>query len=333
MKRIALIALLLGLGTGFAFAELSTDDVKVFRIGTGETGGTYYPTGAAIAEAISNPNRDVDCSPNRSCGVPGLAVTVQASSGSVANVTALTTGAVESAFVQSDIAYWAYNGQEVFADAGRAGTLRAMASLYVEAIHLVVPKDSDIQTVSDLRGKRVALDDAGSGTLVDARMVLEAYGLDETQFEAVYIPATQAVKETKEGRLDAFFLVAGPPTPAISDLALAMAIRLIPLTGPEADAVTERNPFLTPHVVAANTYRGVEETKTLSLTAQWITHVDQDPELIYQILAATWALAPELVRQRVRHGNSMRLSKALDGLAVPLHPGARRYYQDRGLLN
>ena len=334
MRHFGAAVLTLGLAVSVGATELSANDVQVFRIGTGEPGGTYYPTGTAIAEAISNPKREVDCTPEPSCGVPGLAVTVQASSGSVANIEALTTGAVESAFAQADIAYWAYNGQEIFAETGRAGTLRAMASLYVEAIHLVVPQDSEIETVGDLRGKRVALDDTGSGTLVDARMVLDAYDLNETEFEAVYITATQAIEEIKKETLDAFFLVAGAPTPAIHEFALNTAIRLVPISGPEADAVVERNPFLKPHRIAAGTYHEVPETKTLSLAAQWITHVDQDPDLIYRILAATWSLAPEMARKRgLRQSGSLQLSKALKGLSVPLHPGARRYYQDRGLLN
>jgi TRAP transporter TAXI family solute receptor len=154
----------LGLGAAAAFGRSAFAQAPAFfRIGTGGTAGTYYPVGGLIANAVSNP--------------PQLVLTAQASNGSVANVNSIVSGALESGFTQADVAYWAYTGTGLFEGKGKIDDLRLLANLYPESIHLVAAKSANIKSVADLKGKRVSLDEPGSGTLVDARIILSGWGL------------------------------------------------------------------------------------------------------------------------------------------------------------
>ena len=178
------------LAGAFALAVLPArgEDITFFRIVTGGTVGTYFPIGGLIANALSNPPGSRPCEEGGSCGVPGLVATSVASNGSVANVSAIGSGSAQSGFVQSDIAYWAYSGTGIYEGRPKVDSLRAIANLFPESVHLVVRKGSGIKSVRDLRGKRVSLDEPGSGTLVDARLILAAYGIGERDLKAAVSP-------------------------------------------------------------------------------------------------------------------------------------------------
>src|SRR5438046_7136398 len=169
IKRRAAMAGALGV-TGLAALPLrAQQDITFFRILTGGTAGTYYPIGGLIANAISNPPGSRACAEGGSCGVPGLVATAVASNGSVANINGITSGQMESGFTQSDVAFWAYTGTGVYEGKPKVADLRLIANLYPETIHVVARKGAGIKSVADLKGKRVSLDEPGSGTLVDAR--------------------------------------------------------------------------------------------------------------------------------------------------------------------
>jgi uncharacterized protein len=129
-----------------------------FRIGTGGTAGTYFPVGGIIANAVSNP--------------PGLVVTAVASNGSVANVNAINGGGAESGFSQADVAYWAYTGTGVFEGRPKVTDLRSIANLYPESVHVVVRKAAGAKSIADLKGKKISIDEPGSGTLINAKAIL-----------------------------------------------------------------------------------------------------------------------------------------------------------------
>ena len=313
--------------------SLLAQEMKFFRIGTGGVAGTYYPIGGLIADIISNPPGARPCDKGGSCGVPGLVAIAQSANGSVANVNGIKSGALESGFAQSDIAYWAYTGTGIYDGQGEVENLRAIASLYPESIHLVARKDSDIKSVRDLKGKRVSLDEPGSGTLVDSRIILEAFGLTEDDVEAEYIKPSPAVAKMRDGQLDAFFIVSGYPTGSVVELASAIGADLVPIDGPEVDALIEQYQFFTRDVIPAGTYEGIDETKTLSVGAQWVVGAEVDEELVYGITSALWhENARKLLDNGHAKGRAITPETALDGIGIPLHPGAERYYREMGLL-
>ena len=296
------------------------DDITYFRILTGGTVGAYFPIGGLIASAISDP--------------PRLVATTIASSGSVANVTAIESGTAQSAFVQSDVAYWAYTGTGTYEGRPRIETLRTIANLYPESIQLVARKGSSIRAVAGLRGKRVSLDEPGSGTLTDARMILGAYGLSERDLEAVYLPVQRAADRLRGGTLDAFFNVSAWPQSTIADLAASPSFDLVPIAGPEAAKLTSRHKFFVAGEIPDGAYKGIPGAKTINVHALWITSSKQPADLIYRITNALWAPATrKLLESGPAIGRDIRLETALVGVSIPLHAGAERFYKEKGLIN
>ena len=151
---------------------------------------------------------------------------------------------MQSGFVQSDVAYWAFNGSGIYDGKPKVDVLRAIANLYPESFHVVVRKDSGIKTIRDLKGKRVSLDEPGSGTLVDARLILAAYGISEKDIKAEYKKPQQLADKLKEGALDAYFTVAGWPEGAVAALAATTEVDLVPIEGPEDRGIAQAVQFL-----------------------------------------------------------------------------------------
>ena len=293
---------------------------QFFRIGTGGTAGTYYPVGGMIANAVSQPGK--------------LVATAQASNGSLANVNGVASGSMEGGFSQSDVATWAYTGTGAFEGKPKVTDLRLIANLYPESIHLVVKKGSGIKSVADLKGKRVALDEPGSGTLIDARMILAAYGVKESDLKPDYIKPNQAGDKLKDGSLDAFFFVGGAPAGAIAELASSgTGIELVPIAGPQADALRKSSPFFAVDNIAANTYKDVPAVQTLAVGAQLVTSAKIDAETVYQITKAMYSDAAQKALQAGHaKGKFITLQNAVQGAGIPFHPGAERFYKEAGAL-
>ena len=330
--RNLLVSLALVLTTINLTTPLQADTLKFFRIGTGGIGGTYFPIGGMIAHAISNPPGARPCDQGGSCGPPGLVVIAQSANGSVANVKDIQRGSLESGFVQSDVAHWAYTGTGTFSGNPPNRKLRAIANLYPESVHIVVHRDSGIRNIRDLIGKRVSLDEPGSGTLIDAEIVLGEYGITKADIEVEYMKPDLAIKRVRDNKLDAFFIVAGYPARAVSELADDTGIVLLPIEGPEADRLIERYRFFSHHSIPQDVYSGVTETKTISVGAQWLVSSAVDSETVYQITKTLWNQnSRKLLDGGHAKGRSIRLETALNGIAVPLHPGAERFYNEVGL--
>jgi TRAP transporter TAXI family solute receptor len=316
MKRRQLF-MVLGLAAAIA-APVQAQ--QFFRIGTGGTAGTYYPVGGMIANAVSQPGK--------------IVATAQATNGSVANVNGVAGGALESGFSQSDVATWAFTGTGVYEGKPKVSDLRMIANLYPESIHLVVKRGSGIKTVADLKGKRVALDEPGSGTLVNARLVLAAYGVKESDIKPEYIKPNQAGDKLKDGALDAFFFVGGAPAGAIAELASSgTGIELVPLAGPQAEALRKTNPYLAVDTIAAGTYKDVPAVQTMAMGAQWVTSAKADTETVYQITKALYGkAAQDTLAAGHAKGKFITKENAVKGVGIPFHPGAEKFYKEAGLL-
>src|SRR5262250_501825 len=167
------------MGGAIARHAHAEDETRFFRIGTGPTTGNYFTIGGIIANAIRNPPGSSPCDKGGSCGVPGLIATAETTQGSVQNVELIADTTLDSGLCQSDVAYWAYTGTGMFSEGKPFDGLRAIANLYQESLHIIVRADSKIETISDLRGKRISPGGRGSGTRATASLVLGAYGVGE----------------------------------------------------------------------------------------------------------------------------------------------------------
>ena len=312
-------SLLVAAVTGLALMA-SAQAQQFFRIGTGGTAGTYYPVGGMIANAVSQPGK--------------IIVTAQASNGSVANVNAIAGGSLESGFSQADVATWAQKGTGIYEGKPNVPGLRLIANLYPESVHIVARKGAGIKTVFDLKGKRVALDEPGSGTLVNARLILAAHDIKETDIKPEYIKPNQAGDKMKDGSLDAFFFVGGAPAGAIAELASSGAgIELIPIQGPQADGLRMASPFFSPDDIPAETYKGVGAVKTLSVGAQWVTGDKADANTVYEITKALYSDATQkMLAAGHAKGKLITKENAVKSAGIPFHPGAEKFYREVGLI-
>ena len=308
-------------------------ELSFFTIGTGGTAYTYYPVGGMIANAISKPPGSRECGKGGSCGVDGLIASAVSSRGSVDNVNAIISGLRNSGFAQSDVAYWAYTGTGTMEGKEPAKDLRTIAALFEEHIHLVTLKKSKIKSVKDLKGKKVSLDEPGSGTYVDALLILEANGLSEKDVQAEALKGNAATDALRNGKVDAIFVVAGYPTGALVELASSVSIKLIPIDGAGAKKLTDKHGFFSQSSIPEGTYEGVKSTSTVAVGAQWFTSAKEDEDLIYNITKALWNTeSRKLMDVGHSKGKTITPDTALAGVGVPLHPGAERFYKEAGLI-
>ena len=326
------LAVILVLTSSFIGKAIS-NELTFFTIGTGGTAYTYYPVGGMIANAISKPPGSRECGKGGSCGVDGLIASAVSSRGSVDNVNAIISGLRNSGFAQSDVAYWAYTGTGTMEGKEPAKDLRTIAALFQEHIHLVALKKSNINSVKDLKGKRVSLDEPGSGTYVDAKLILESNGLSTNDVKAEALKGKAATDALRNGKVDAIFVVAGYPTGAIVELASAVDIKLVPIDGSGAKALTSKYGFFSESPIPSGTYEGVDAVNTVAVGAQWFTSAKEDTDLIYKITKALWNKeSRKLMDVGHAKGKTITPDTALSGVGVPLHPGAEKFYKEAGLI-
>ncbi len=326
MKKRAFLVVSLVLALTLVLAGTSiAQQKKFFVISTGGTGGTYYPLGGILAQALTE-------------RVPNLVATAQASGASVANCNLIKDHQAESAFVQSNVAYNAY-----FAKAGFEGkavqNLRGIASLYPETIQIVARADSGIKTVKDIKGKRLVPGDRGSGTEVDALNVLSAYGYTYKDFSSVdWLGFSGAAQRLQDKQADVTFTTAGWPTSAIQELAFGTPIILVPIDEPMIKKLTKDFPFYARIVIPKDVYKTAKDVPTITTMAQWVVDAAVSEETVYLMTKALFEGTPgkpsaaELMAKAHAQGKNVQLKTALLGMAIPLHPGAEKYYKEKGLI-
>lgn len=331
--RLAIRACVAVLLVAALFSVGAAQDIRFLRIGTAATSGTYFPVGGLIASIISNPPGSLDCERGGSCGVPGVIASAVSTQGSVDNIQRLVIGDLDMALSQADVAFDAFVGRGGFSPESPFDSIRAIARLYPEALHVVVRAGSGIASIPDLAGKRVSLGERKSGTLVVARVVLKAFGLEEEDLSPVYEPVGSAIDALVAGELDAVFLVGGYPVAAIAPPIESGDATLIHVKGRELDAVRDEHPYLGVDVIPEGTYVGIGGVVTLQVGALLITSSDAEDDLIYEVTRALWnARNRPILDQGHPNGARIQLHNALNGVPIPIHPGAARYYQQVGLL-
>lgn len=316
--RLLALALLATFASGLAQAQ----ERIFFGIATGGTGGTYYPLGGMLAQVLSN---------NATVGGKKLAATAETGNASVANAKLLGRGEIESAFVAADILDAAYRGVNQFQD-GALKNLRALGALYPETVQLVVRADSGVTKFADLKGKSISSGSPGSGQWQLLGDLLAVHGMKREDVKEDFSSFAQSVDKIKDGNLVASLITAGVPTASVVDLANATAIRIVPLAGPEIEELKKRQPYYASVALEANTYKGQSEpVETLAVMAIWATHAALPEEIAYAVTKAAYENTETLAKVHVQ-GRNIRPETALRSVSIPLHPGAERYYREKGLI-
>lgn len=312
MKKIAAIVFCLLLATS-AFAQQ-----QFITIATGGTAGTYFPLGGALAD-IWNKN------------IPKMNATAQSTGASIANINLLKGGNVDVIFTQNDVANYSYNGTELLKDQAYKD-LRGIVCLYNETIQLVALESSGIKTVADLKGKKVSVGAAGSGTEANARQILEAAGLTYNDIKVQYLSFGESANNMKDGNIDAAFNTAGIPTAAIQDLSVSKKMVLVPIDGAVAAKLMAKYPFYALQVVPTETYKGqTKEVTTVAVKSMLAVSSKLPADLVYQLLETLFNNTDRLIAAHAQ-GKNVKLETALEGMSIPLHPGAEKFYKDKGVL-
>ncbi len=245
------------------------------------------------------------------------------------------------------MAHWAYSGTGIAAFKGKpVKNLRGIASLYPEAIQIVATKASGIKSVSDLRGKRVVVGAPGSGTEVDARIILGVHGITYEDIEEDFLGFSEAVQRIKDNQADAAFVTAGFPTSSIIDLATTHATTIVSISEDKLKELVKDYPYYARAIIPGGTYPGVDQPAvTVATPALWLVDSEVPEELVYKVTKALWERqvvlrrAEKTLMSGAEHmarihakGKDVTLDTALDGMGIPLHPGAEKYYREKGLI-
>ncbi|MEO0622369.1 MAG: TAXI family TRAP transporter solute-binding subunit [Pseudomonadota bacterium] len=329
LKTLAapLVAAVIGVGmVGAAAAQ----DMKFWRIGTGGAGGTYFPIGGLIANAISNPPGSRPCDKGGSCGVPGLVAIAVSTNASVANVNAIHAGQLDAGLAGAQSVTQGYEGQGKF-DGNPKENIRVIANLYPEDMHLVTPKGTKLSSLKDLEGMKVGVAAAGSGTQVSVRMILEHYGIKADEYE---LGLAQSSQRLADGQLDAFFYAGGTPFAALIQLGSTKGFELYEFSEEERKQINEIIPYYVESMIPAGTYETITyDVPTVAVNGQLITSVEQPDDLVYEITKALWNdNTRKLLDKGHAKGKAIRPETALKGVLIPLHPGAEKFYKEAGLL-
>jgi len=288
---------------------------------TGGTAGTYFPVGGAICEVINE-------------ALPDIEVTALTGNASVANINLIWKHEIESGLTQNNVADWAYNGTKLFEGNEPVKNLRAIASLFPEHIHLVGQAHANILGVSDIKGKKISVSSPGSGGEADAKTILSVFGITFDDFDAVNLDQATSADYMKDNLLDGFFATGGVPLSSILDISQKRDITIMEFTDEEINKIRENYPYYVKSIIPAGAYKGIDrDVQTIAVQAVWVVDADVDEEVIYQVTKALWNNV-NLARIHLAHAKAkdITLETALDGITIPLHPGAERFYKEVGLI-
>ena len=284
------------------------------RFVTGGESGTYYAFGSVIAQHATN-NAGVD--------IVGLV-----GNGSQSNIFELEDGNAELAFCQSDVMAYAYDGTNLFADTGAVSCFSTVAALYTEQVQIVTT-DPEIKSVDDLKGKNVSIGAAGSGVYFNAMDVLGAYGLTEQDINPTYQSFGDSADSLKNGQIDAAFIVAGAPTTAVTDLATTKDVYLVSLDDEHIEKLCSTSDYYTKNVIPADVYGTDGDVTTVAVGAVILACDDVSEDAIYNFTKDLFDNAEAEVSSHAKYGE-LNLDFAASVTSVPYHPGAAKYFAEKG---
>ena len=314
MKK--LISIVLCLALALTLVACGGASASKMTMGTGGTTGTYYGYGGVLGQYIKN-NAGID-------------VTVVSTDGSKANIQGIAAGDYQLGTVQSDVMAYAWEGTRSFEAEGKVDSFRVVAGLYAEAVQLIT-MDPEIKTVADLKGKAVSIGAPGSGVYFNAMDVLGAAGLTEADINPQYMSFGDSTDGLKDGKIDAAFIVAGAPTPAITELCTTNNAYLVPIDGEVAETLMASCPFYTVYDIPAGTYEGqTEAVKTVTVKATLIVSAAASEEDVYNLTAAIFNNIDAITAENGK-GAELSIENATSGMTAPFHAGAAKYFAEQGV--
>jgi len=315
MKRI--ISVLLLLLVAVALVSCANDGAATtMTMGTGGTAGTYYGYGGILGNQIKTSS--------------GITVNVVSTDGSKANILGIDAGNYQLGTVQSDVMAYAWEGSRTFEAEGKLDSFRVIGGLYAEAVQLIT-MDPAIKSVADLAGKKVSIGASGSGVYFNAVDVLQAAGLSVDDIQPQYQSFADSADALKDGKIDAAFIVAGAPTPAIQELCTTTDAYLVPIDGAVAGALMEASPYYTTYNIPAETYEGqTEDVTTVTVKATLIVSTSASEDDVYNVTKAIFDNVDAITTAHAK-GAELSLKNATEGMTAPFHAGAAKYFAEKNI--
>lgn len=317
------------LGIGIATAGVmlagglaqAASHTQFITIGTGGVTGVYYPTGGAICRLVNKGRKE-----------HGIRCSVESTGGSVYNINTIREGELEFGVAQSDWQYHAYNGTSKFSDAGPFEGLRAVFSVHPEPFTVVARADAGISSFADLKGKRVNIGNPGSGQRGTMDVVLEAMGWTTDDFAlASELKGSEQSAALCDNQIDAMIYTVGHPSGSIQEASTSCDSVLVNVTGPAIDGLIENNSFYRTATIPGGMYRGSDnETMTFGVGATFVTSDVVSEEAVYAVVSAVFDNFDAFKKLHPAFANLKPEEMATAGLSAPLHPGAAKYYKEKG---
>lgn len=285
--------------------------------GTGGTSGTYYAYGGVLSQVVTNK-------------IDGVSVTVQSTGASKANILGVVDGDFQLGLVQNDVMTYAYNGTDLFEKDGAITDFSVVGALYAEVCQVIAV--GDIKSIADLKGKRVSVGDAGSGVEFNARQILEAYGITFDDIKVNNLSFGDSSDAIKDGKIDAFFCTAGAPTTAIVELSTTKAVNVLEVDDEHVKVLTEKYPFYTTYKIPASTYKGMDkDVQTVAVKATIIVSNKVDEDTVYKLIKGIFENKADITSAHAK-GAELDTKYAVEGITIPFHPGAQKYFKEVGAL-
>ncbi|WP_377887299.1 TAXI family TRAP transporter solute-binding subunit [Alkalihalobacillus sp. R86527] len=312
---VALLSISMVLGAcGSSDGDGASGSPKDLSLLTGGTGGTYFPLGGEIANSIQD-NTDIE------------SANAQSSGASVENMQTLQSGDADVAFTQTDIAAYATKGELMFED-GKVDNVQAIGTLYPETIQVVTLKESGIASIEDLKGKKVSVGAPGSGTYANAEQVLEIHGISMDDIDAQHLAFDESTEGIQDGNIDAAFITSGTPTGAVEGLSAVKPVNVLPIEQDMIDKLIEKYPYYAKDTIKSGTYGLEEDTTTVAVLAMLVARSDLDEEYVYNLTKAIFDNADKITHAK---GEFITADSALNGVGIDLHPGAKKYFDEKGI--
>ena len=298
-------------------------DQRFMSIGTGGVTGVYYPTGGAICRLVNKDRRD-----------HGIRCSVESTGGSVYNINTVRAGELDFGVAQSDWQYHAYNGTSKFQDQGKFEGLRAVFSVHPEPFTLVARPDAGIESFEDLKGKKVNVGNPGSGQRATTEVVMEAFGMTMDDFAlAAELKGSEMAQALCDGKIDAMIYTIGHPAAAITEAATTCDVKLVPVSGEAIDKLVADNPYYRTATVPGGMYKGNDEdVQTFGVGATFVSSADVPEDVVYITTKAVFDNFDDFKKLHPAFANLKEEEMIADGLSAPLHPGAEKYYKERGWM-
>ena len=316
MKKIVLVAVVLLLCVGMSvFAGGSKEQI---RMATGGSTGTYYAYGTALGQVLQEKTK--------------IPITIQSTGASKANIQLLEAGEVEIAICQNDVMDYAWRGVDLFSAEGKSTGFASMAALYPEVCQIIANPASGVRTIADLRGRNVSVGDAGSGVEFNAKQILEIYGMSFTDINKQNLSFAASADALRDNKIDAFFATSGVPIPAVVDLATTKDIILLEIDDAHAAMLMQKYPFYTRFPIPAGSYRGQTRVcPNLAVMACFIVSPKLKDDTVYQLTKQLFESKAQIISAHAK-GEFLDPFYAVEGMTVPFHPGAAKYYREVGAL-